>query len=54
MSGFGGVLPWARRMVVDQRGWLTAAEFATLCALTQAAPGPNMLVVTLVGWRVAG
>ena len=29
-------------------------EFAALFALAQAAPGPNMLVVTLVGWRVAG
>src|SRR3954449_7965477 len=26
MSGFGGVLPWARRMLVEQRGWLTGPE----------------------------
>jgi chromate transporter len=30
------------------------AEFGALFALAQAAPGPNMLVITLVGWRVAG
>jgi chromate transporter len=33
---------------------MTAQEFAALFALAQAAPGPNMLVATLVGWRVAG
>lgn len=35
-------------------GWAGPAEFAGLFALAQAAPGPNMLVVTLIGWRVAG
>lgn len=34
--------------------WLAAQDFASLYALAQAAPGPNMLVVTLIGWRVAG
>ncbi len=33
---------------------MSAAEFASLFAVAQAAPGPNMLVVTLIGWRVAG
>jgi chromate transporter len=33
---------------------MSAGEFAALFALAQAAPGPNMLVVTLVGWQVAG
>ena len=33
---------------------MNAAEFASLFAVAQAAPGPNMLVVTLIGWRVAG
>ena len=41
--GFGGVLPWARRMVVEQRGWLTAAEFTDLLALCQFLPGPNIV-----------
>ena len=39
---------------VGAYGWMDGAEFATTFALAQAAPGPNMLVVTLIGWRVAG
>jgi chromate transporter len=40
--------------VVHQQHWMTAAEFVRLYALAQAAPGPNMLAVTLFGWEVAG
>ena len=57
LLAFGGtnsVIPEMQRQVVDVHGWLTAREFAALFALAQAAPGPNMLVVTLIGWRVAG
>jgi len=43
-----------QRQVVAVQGWMTAGEFAALYALAQAAPGPNMLVTTLIGWRVAG
>lgn len=56
LLAFGGansVLPEMQRQVVQVHGWLTASEFAALFALAQAAPGPNMLVVTLIGWRVA-
>ena len=47
--GFGGVLPFIRRMVVDQRGWLTGAEFTDMLALCQFLPGPNVcnMAVTL-------
>lgn len=41
LSGFGAVLPWARRLVVERRGWLTPAEFSDLLALCQFLPGPN-------------
>ena len=41
--GFGGVLPWARRMVVEQRRWLTASEFTDLLGLCQFLPGPNIV-----------
>ncbi|MFP3270761.1 MAG: chromate transporter, partial [Paraburkholderia sp.] len=35
LTGFGGVLPWARRMLVERRGWLTDREFAELLPLAQ-------------------
>jgi chromate transporter len=57
LLAFGGgnsILPDMQRQVVVAHGWMSAADFAALYALAQAAPGPNMLVVTLIGWRVAG
>ena len=56
LLAFGGtnsVLPEMQRQVVQVHPWVTAQDFAALFALAQAAPGPNMLVVTLIGWRVA-
>jgi chromate transporter len=53
IGGANALVPEMQRQVAAQ-GWMTPAEFASLFALAQAAPGPNMLVVTLVGWRVAG
>ncbi|MCC6718854.1 MAG: chromate transporter [Acetobacteraceae bacterium] len=53
--GFGGVLPWARRMVVEQRGWLTPAEFTDLLGLCQFLPGPNIVnVAVALGSRFRG
>lgn len=57
LLAFGGgnsVLGEMQRQVVEVHPWMSAQEFAALYALAQAAPGPNMLVSTLVGWRVAG
>jgi chromate transporter len=57
LLAFGGanaVIPEMQRQVVDVHQWMSAHEFAALYALAQAAPGPNMMVVSLVGWRVAG
>ena len=54
---FGGgnaVLPEMHRVVVEQHHWMNDATFAELFAIAQAAPGPNVLVVTLIGWQVAG
>jgi chromate transporter len=42
LLGFGGVLPLARRMIVEQRRWLSAAEFTDLLALCQFLPGANI------------
>jgi chromate transporter len=40
------------RYLVDQRHWLTDAQFNASIALAQAAPGPNVLFVALMGWNV--
>jgi chromate transporter len=57
LLAFGGgntILPEMQRQVVEVHGWMTAQQFSALFALAQAAPGPNMMVVPLVGWHVAG
>ena len=43
LTGFGGVLPLARHMVVDQRRWLTGAQFSELLSLCQFLPGGNII-----------
>lgn len=53
--GFGGVLPWARRMIVDQRKWLTQSEFTEMLGLCQFLPGGNIMNVTIaLGSRFRG
>ena len=57
LLAFGGgntILPEMQRQVVDVHHWMSARDFSAMFALAQAAPGPNMMVVTLVGWHVAG
>ena len=56
LVAFGGgntVLPEMQRQIVDVHHWMTGADFAALYALAQAAPGPNLMLVPLLGWRVA-
>jgi chromate transporter len=57
LLAFGGgntILPEMQRQVVDVHQWMTAETFGALFALGQAAPGPNLMIVPLVGWHVAG
>ncbi|HVY17505.1 MAG TPA: chromate transporter [Rhodopila sp.] len=57
LLAFGGgntILPEMQRQVVDVHHWMSAEQFGALFALAQAAPGPNLMVVPLVGWHVAG
>jgi chromate transporter len=55
VCGFGGVLPWARRLIVDQRRWLTQPEFTDMLGLCQFLPGGNIMNVTIaLGARFRG
>ena len=55
LSGFGGVMFWARRELVERQRWLTDREFADLLTLGQLLPGPPGLNLTvMVGYRFAG
>ncbi len=54
IAGAQTLIPELYRYFVTTRGHMTASEFATVVALAQIAPGPNMLVVSLLGWKVAG
>ena len=48
LAGFGGVLVWARRGIVDQRRWMTADEFNETYALCHFLPGPNVVNLSVV------
>jgi chromate transporter len=55
MSGFGGVLAWSRRMMVEQRRWLTAEQFNEVYALCSFLPGPNIVNFSVIfGSRIRG
>ncbi|MGC1562576.1 MAG: chromate transporter [Bradyrhizobium sp.] len=55
LAGFGGVLVWARRGIVDQHKWMTAEEFNETFALCHFLPGPNIVNLTFVfGSRFRG
>src|SRR5512143_3135201 len=55
VSGFGGVLPFARRMLVERERWLTEQEFTEVLSLGQFLPGPNIVNVSvIVGRRFHG
>lgn len=57
MLAFGGataVVPEIHRLAVDLHGWMTERQFADMYAISQTLPGPNVMLVTLVGYHVAG
>lgn len=55
LAGFGGVLIWARRAIVDQHRWMTADEFNETFALCHFLPGPNIVNLSVVfGSRFRG
>ena len=55
LSGFGGVLPWARRTFVEKEKWLSSEEFSSMLGICQLVPGPNIInLAVCVGSRYAG
>ena len=57
LLAIGGAIttaPDMQRYVVGERGWLSDAQFTSSVAIAQAAPGPNLLFVAVVGWNIAG
>jgi chromate transporter len=55
LYGFGGVLAWSRRMMVEERGWLTPEQFNELYALCSMLPGGNILNFSVIfGSRFRG
>ena len=54
VGGLNSVIPDMQRYVVEGSGWLTARQFGEVYALSQATPGPNVMVVTMLGAIVAG
>jgi chromate transporter len=54
IGGANAVVPEIHRQVVTTLAWMSDATFAHLFAIAQVAPGPNILVVSLIGWHLAG
>ena len=48
------VAPDISHFLVDDRHWITSEQFSSAYAIAQAAPGPNLLFISLVGWLIAG
>lgn len=52
VGGAIATAPDMHRYLVDQQGWLTDPQFNASIAIAQAAPGPNVLFIALLGWHV--
>jgi chromate transporter len=57
LISFGGVntvLPALHHLAVNEQHWMTDRDFASLFALASVSPGPNFMVLTLIGYKAAG
>jgi chromate transporter len=55
MYGFGGPIVWVRRIIVDERRWLSDRDFADLLSFCQFMPGPNVVSITVcIGAKFRG
>ena len=54
VGGANSAIPEMHRVAVDVQRWMTDKQFADVFAISQLSPGPNVLIVTLIGYSVAG
>jgi chromate transporter len=54
VGGANSAIPEMHRVAVDVHHWMTDKQFADAFAISQLSPGPNVLIVTLIGYSVAG
>jgi chromate transporter len=54
VGGANAAIPEIQRIAVDVHHWMSAKQFADIYAISQLSPGPNVLIVTLIGYTVAG
>ena len=54
IGGANAIIPEIHLRAVELEHWLTDTDFSEMFALSQAAPGPNVLIVSLIGWKAAG
>jgi chromate transporter len=54
VGGANAAIPEMQRIAVEVNHWMTDRQFADIYAISQISPGPNVLIVTLIGYRVAG
>ncbi len=54
VGGATAALPEAQRQIVGELHWMTPDQFAQNFAIAQTSPGPNVIVFSLLGWKLAG
>jgi chromate transporter len=54
VGGANAAVPEMHRIAVDVMHWMSNRQFADMFAIAQVSPGPNVIIVTLIGYHVAG
>jgi chromate transporter len=54
IGGANSAVPEMQRVAVEVERWMTARQFSDVFAMAQVTPGPNVIIVTLIGYQVAG
>jgi chromate transporter len=54
VGGANAAIPEMHRLAVDVHHWMTDRQFADMFGISQVSPGPNVIIVTLIGYHVAG